>query len=169
VPQFLTAEWVEAFNRAVADLRLPPPGEGAGLVARGGRFVVAQRVHDAPGGAVTLLLALDEGRVRLSLEPAGTHEPEGQAAPSGTAEDRRLVDEPMGSGPGPGASARADVTVALSYADAAAMARGELTPAEALAAGRVRVRGDLSVLVAGQQVLAEARRLVQGLAEATSF
>ena len=36
------------------------------------------------------------------------------------------------------------------------MARGELDPADALAAGRVRVRGDLAALVAGQDVLAAA-------------
>ncbi len=32
-------------------------------------------------------------------------------------------------------------TIVLGYADALAMARGELDPADALAAGRVRVRG----------------------------
>ena len=37
-----------------------------------------------------------------------------------------------------------------------AMAQGELDPADALAAGRVRVRGDLAALVAGQDVLAGA-------------
>ena len=36
------------------------------------------------------------------------------------------------------------------------MARGELDPGDALAAGRVHVRGDLAALVAGQDVLAEA-------------
>ncbi len=47
-------------------------------------------------------------------------------------------------------------TIVLGYVDAAAMARGELDPADALAAGRVRVRGDLAALVAGQDVLAAA-------------
>ena len=37
------------------------------------------------------------------------------------------------------------------------MAQGELSPTEALNAGRIRVRGDLSVLVAAQQMLAAAR------------
>ena len=36
------------------------------------------------------------------------------------------------------------------------MALGELEPADALADGRVRVRGDLAALVAGQDVLAAA-------------
>ena len=47
-------------------------------------------------------------------------------------------------------------TIVLGYADALALARGALDPADALAAGRVRVRGDLAALVAGQDVLAEA-------------
>jgi putative sterol carrier protein len=47
-------------------------------------------------------------------------------------------------------------TMVLGYAEALAMARGQLDPADALAAGRVRVRGDLAALVAGQDVLAEA-------------
>jgi putative sterol carrier protein len=48
------------------------------------------------------------------------------------------------------------------------MARGQLDPADALAAGRVRVRGDLAALVAGQDVLAEATaRLGADLEELT--
>ena len=41
----------------------------------------------------------------------------------------------------------------VSYDDAFAIARGALDPADALAAGRVRIRGELAVLVAGQTVL----------------
>ena len=49
------------------------------------------------------------------------------------------------------------MTIALAYDDAAAMARGRLTPAEALNAGRIRVRGDLSALAAAQELLDAAR------------
>ena len=56
----------------------------------------------------------------------------------------------------PGGAVGGTATIVLGYADALAMARGELDPADALAAGRVRVRGDLAALVAGQDVLAEA-------------
>ena len=49
------------------------------------------------------------------------------------------------------------------------MAKGELTPAEALNAGRIRVRGDLSVLVAAQQMLAEARDSTGTLAAETTY
>ena len=47
-------------------------------------------------------------------------------------------------------------TIVLGYADALALAQGRLDPADALAEGRVRVRGDLAALVAGQEVLAAA-------------
>ena len=59
-------------------------------------------------------------------------------------------------------------TIVLGYTEALAMARGQLDPADALAAGRVRVRGDLAALVAGQDVLAEAAaRLGTDLEELT--
>jgi hypothetical protein len=59
-------------------------------------------------------------------------------------------------------------TIVLGYGEALAMARGDLDPADALAAGRVRVRGDLAALVAGQDVLAEAAtRLGTDLEELT--
>ena len=63
---------------------------------------------------------------------------------------------------------RGTATIVLGYPEALAMARGELDPADALAAGRVRVRGDLAALVAGQDVLAEAAaRLGTDLEELT--
>lgn len=61
------------------------------------------------------------------------------------------------------------VTVSLAYDDAAALARGELDPARLLAAGRVKVRGDLSVLVSGQAVLSEAAGRVAALSGTTTF
>lgn len=64
---------------------------------------------------------------------------------------------------------RADVVVSLDYADAAAMARGQLEPASAVAEGRVRVRGDLAVLVAGQALLGRAAGLLAGLQAATTY
>jgi putative sterol carrier protein len=57
-----------------------------------------------------------------------------------------LVEDPTGA-------IASNVTVVLTYDDALAIARGSLQPADALAAGRVRVRGELSVLVAGQAIL----------------
>jgi putative sterol carrier protein len=68
-----------------------------------------------------------------------------------------------------GTTDRAEVTIALDYVDAAALARGELTPADALTGGRIRVRGDLSVLAAGQELLRAARVHTRVLDADTTF
>jgi len=142
VPRFLTQEWVEAFNAALAGAVLPAPGPEAGLAAAGGRFTVAQEVRGGPDGDVRLVLRTADGALALELGP--------------------LVDAT-------GTSAAADVTIALGYADAVALARGTLSPAEALNAGRIRVRGDLSVLAAGQVLLEEARTRTGALDATTTF
>ncbi len=62
-----------------------------------------------------------------------------------------------------------DVTIALGYTDAVALSRGELSPAEALTGGRIRVRGDLSVLVAGQELLTTAREHTRAVDAETTY
>jgi putative sterol carrier protein len=138
VARLYSAEWVEAFNVALAGLRLdelPELGPGGpSIAATDGRFRVTQVVGDGPDGHdITVSLVLEEGRARLVLD----------------GEDGE---------PGPAS----DVTISLSYADAEAMARGELDAAAALGEGRVKVRGDLSLLVAAQGVLAAAARVGSG-------
>ena len=61
------------------------------------------------------------------------------------------------------------VTVSLTYDDAVALSRGELDAARMLATGRVKVRGDLAVLVAAQAVLAAAAGRVADLAASTTY
>jgi ubiquinone biosynthesis protein UbiJ len=61
------------------------------------------------------------------------------------------------------------VTIALDYADAAALSQGGLTPAEALNAGRIRVRGDLAALAASQQILDGARSGAEGKLSPTTY
>ncbi|MDA8343091.1 MAG: SCP2 sterol-binding domain-containing protein [Actinomycetota bacterium] len=63
----------------------------------------------------------------------------------------------------------ADVTISLAYEDAAALSDGSLPVAEALSGGRIRVRGDLSVLVDAQRMLARGRELVADLAGQTTY
>jgi putative sterol carrier protein len=142
VPRFLTAAWVEAFNAALADVRLPAPGPDAGLAAIDGRFTVAQEVRGTPDGDVRLVLRTADGALALHLEPLD---------------------------PTPGRAEGADVTIALDYADAADLAKGELSPAEALNGGRIRVQGDLSVLIAGQELLQAARDHTRDLDADTTF
>lgn len=61
----------------------------------------------------------------------------------------------------------ADVTVSLAWPDAAALLAGTFSAADAIAGGRVRVRGDLSVLAAGQGLLSAAGPALAGLRAAT--
>jgi hypothetical protein len=136
MPRYLSPEWVQAFNAALADLDLTDAIAAAGagsLTASEGTFAVAQVITDAPadlgaaGGVVRTVLRVDHDGVTLALDP--------------------------GAPP-------ADVTLVVGYDDALAMARGGLDPADALATGRVRVRGELAVLVAGQSVLNAAAALL---------
>ena len=49
------------------------------------------------------------------------------------------------------------------------MGRGELSPAEALNAGRIRVRGDLAALAASQRILNGARAGAGGKVQSTTY
>ncbi len=144
----LSPAWVEEFNAALDGVDIPGPGPDAGLAALDGSFTVAQEVHGTPDGDIRLILRVDDGALRLALE-----------APGDAATDR----EPGSDRPSPG------VIIAVGYEDAAAMSRGELSPAEALNAGRIRVRGDLSVLVAALQMLVAAGASTQGVASSTTY
>ena len=140
MPRFLSPEWAAAFDAALAGVTVPPPGDDAGLAAADGRFTVVQEVRGVPDGDVTVVLRAADGSLHVSVEPGI-----GQA------------------------EAHGDVAIALTYEDAVLLSRGELAAAEALTAGRIRVRGDLSVLVAGQQMLAAAQPHVQALAADTTY
>ena len=133
--RYLSPEWVADFDAALGALDLSDVVEAAGarsLAAADGTFSVAQVVTGVPAGPDG---TGPEEEVRVVLTVTG-----GRA---------RLVRDP-------GPTVPSTATIVIGYRDALAMARGELDPADALAAGRVRVRGDLAALVAGQDVLAAA-------------
>src|ERR1700722_561599 len=137
MPRYLSPEWVQAFNAALSDLDLTAAIESAGagsLTASDGVFAVAQVVTNAPDD-----IGAPGGEVRtvLSVNHDGV----------------TMTLDPTSSLP-------TDVTIVVAYADALAIARGELDAADALATGRVRVRGELAVLVAGQSVLNAASALL---------
>jgi SCP-2 sterol transfer family protein len=147
VPVLYSPEWVAAFNAAVADLDVSSVDAGPSLAVTDGGFRVAQVVHDVPGaqetretGEIRVVLALADGRLAMGLEPADGP-----------------TDDPV------------NVTLSLSYEDAAALSRGEVEPAALIGTGRVRVRGDLSVLVAGQALLAAAAPRLAELQAATTY
>jgi hypothetical protein len=149
--RYLSPQWVQSFDAALGALDLSDAIAAAGelsLAAADGTFSVVQVVTGVPaeGGATgDAHEALEEIRVALTVAGGRAH----------------LVLDPAGEVQG-------TATIVLGYADALAMARGEFAPADALAAGRVRVRGDLAALVAGQDVLAAAAaRLGRDLEELT--
>jgi SCP-2 sterol transfer family len=130
--RYLSPEWVAAFDAALGTLDLSDAIAAAGassLAAADGTFSVAQMVTGVPGADGSA----EEVRVVLTVSDGRAH---------------LELD--------PGHVRASSATIVLGYDDALAMARGELDPADALAAGRVRVRGDLAALVAGQDVLAAA-------------
>jgi hypothetical protein len=135
VIRFLSPEWVDAFNQAVASVEVARPGPGAGLAARDGRFSMCQVVTGGPDGDVRITLRVDDGRVAMAMGDDGDCE----------------------------------VTIRLGWTDAVAMAVGELAAAEAIAAGRIRVRGDLSVLTEAQQVLAAVSPQLADLRNHTGY
>ena len=147
MPPYLSPAWVQAFNAALAGLDLTDAIAEAGagsLTAAQGTFSVAQVVTDAPA-----MPSASGGIVRTVL----------------TVDDGRimLVSDPDETLP-------SNVTIVVAYVDALAIARGELDPADALAAGRVRVRGELAVLVAGHSVLnAASTALGRTLTELTDL
>jgi putative sterol carrier protein len=140
--RFLSPEWVAELNAALEGVPLPDPGPDAGLAMADGHVTVVQEVHGTPDGDVRLVMRIDAGAVHLSLG-ADPDQDDGDPAPT--------------------------VTIAISYQDAAAMSQGELSPAEALNAGRIRVRGDLAALAASQQVLIGARAGPQGQVRPTTY
>ena len=143
--RYLSPEWVGSFDAALRELDLTDAVAAAAagsLAAADGRFSVVQVITGVPADVHPA-----GGDVHLVLTVA-----EGRA---------RLELDPDGSVSG-------TATIVLGYAEAVAMAQGRLDPADALAAGRVRVRGDLAALVAGQDVLADASaRLEPGLVDLT--
>ncbi len=75
--------------------------------------------------------------------------------------DGRVRFEP-GAGP-------ADVELVADYDTAAAISRGQLSPAQAFAGGRLHVEGSVTSLVAHQEVFAGLGTLLAGVAEATTY
>ncbi|MGH9188619.1 MAG: SCP2 sterol-binding domain-containing protein [Acidimicrobiales bacterium] len=63
----------------------------------------------------------------------------------------------------------ADVEVTQSYATASAISRGELTPAAAFGAGRLKLGGRIGLLVKNQSVFAELAEVFGALRAETTY
>jgi hypothetical protein len=141
VPRFLTSEWVAAFNLALDGVEINPDDTRPSLVAESGSFSVEQVVANVPPshGTVRTVLTVAPGTLTL-----------------------RLVDQDS-------EESGANVVVSLTYDAATALAQGALDPARALGEGRIRVHGDLAVLVASQAILAAATRRLEDLQSVTTY
>jgi putative sterol carrier protein len=125
--RYLSPEWVQAFNAALSGIDL------------------SAAITDAGTGSLTA----SDGS--FAVAQVVTDGPDGPARTVLTVQEGHATFESD-----PEENLPSNVTIVLGYDDALAIARGELEPADALAAGRVRVRGELAVLVAGQSVFAAA-------------
>jgi hypothetical protein len=154
MPPYLSPEWVQAFNDALSGLDLSEAIAAAGagsLTVAQGTFRVAQVVTGGPEGlaaqgATAAGAAIPKATGATGATGAGSNGSTVRTVLTVEGGRLSLVADPTGA-------IESNVTIVLTYDDALAVARGELHPADALAAGRVRVRGELSVLVAGQAVL----------------
>ncbi len=125
-------------------------------------FNAAVEDLDLAAAATGASLAAESGSFRVDQVVHGA--PDGEMMVTLVADGGRLRLERAGAG-----SPQANVTVSLSYEDAAALSAGELDPAQALGRGRIKVRGDLAVLVAGQVLLAAAAGRLGSLRESTTY
>jgi len=124
-----------------------------------------EAVHDVevPGPGADAGVAAASGAYAWSQVVSGVpDEPADGVAVTLRVADGRLHMEP-------GSAPDAAVTIRIGWDDARAMALGELGPAEAIAAGRVRVRGDLAVLGAGQALLDALAPQLAGLHASTTY
>ena len=99
--------------------------------------------------------------VDLSVRQRVTGGPDGDVAYT-----LRLANGTVTFEPGAG---EADVELISDYETAAAISQGHLSPASAFAAGRLRIAGSISALVAHQETFAEMAKLLAGVAEATTY
>jgi len=105
-------------------------------------------------------LAVRDGSFRMCQ--VVTDGPDGEVRTTLEVHDGRVT---MTGGESPDAA----VTIRLTWADAVAMASGELAPGEAITTGRVRVRGDLSVLAEAQAVLGAVAPHLRKLRDLTGY
>ena len=97
----------------------------------------------------------------LSVHQRVTGGPDGDVDYTVRVADGRIRFEP-GAGP-------ADVELVCDYATAAAISQGELSPASAFAAGRLRIGGSVSALVAHPEAFAAVAGLLAGASRATTY
>ncbi len=156
MPVFLSTEWVDAASGILAGVDpieggvAGDTGAGAGTEASGDvgggaappaqALGVLELVTGGPGGDLALFVTLGGGRMQLSLAP-----------------DPRETEK------------RADVSLRITWDDAVSLARGELEVMDALAGGRVKVRGSLPHLARYKELLDRTREALAPLYSETTY
>jgi hypothetical protein len=159
--RFLSPEWVKGFNDALDGVDLA--GNDDGEAGRRHDFAVRQIVSGGPDGTVVTTLRVSGGRLSMTSGRTAS----GSAESRGGDEGRDGAEDRFGAEGRDGGEA--DVTVMIDWRDAVSMSDGNLSPAEAITTGRIRVRGDLGVLASGQATLAAAQPHLRKLRDETTY
>ena len=148
--RFLSQAWTDEFNSALEGVVIPDLVPTLASVPSRADSRWSRRRAALP--TETSRSFCESTAVALHLD-LGAHHRDGQEPPSGGGRAQ----------PTPMSPSRCPIQMP------AAMSKGELSPAEALNTGRIRVRGDLSVLVAGQQMFEAARSATRDLVASTTY
>ncbi|MHB8262787.1 MAG: hypothetical protein ACYDGY_03420 [Acidimicrobiales bacterium] len=144
---FLSPAWVEAFNDCLSGAEVDMSCDDHSLSTQAGSIRILQIVSDSPQGDLHAMLTISNAGIRMEIldEPA--------MAKAGAATD----------------SSKEDVTVKVAWQDAVAMSTGGLMVAQALAAGMIKVRGNLSVLIDSYRILDSVGDRLASLHERTTY
>ncbi|MHB1761285.1 MAG: SCP2 sterol-binding domain-containing protein [Acidimicrobiales bacterium] len=150
MPHFLSPEWISAFNAAVENAQIPEP-DAPSLAGTHSHFTICQIVTAGPErGDIHTVLEVTADRLHMTL----------LTDQNGSSDTERCDADKTRS---------CDVTITLDWNAAVALSRGEVSPVEALTAGKVHVRGNVTVLGEVHQLLDAARPYLHDLSRSTTY
>ena len=125
------------------------------------RFLTPEWFEALKAAAATSTTTPSDG-VHLVLRQVVTGGPDGDVEYSVAVDDGSVDVRP-------GPPDRVDATFTEDYETAAAINRGDLSPQEAFMTGRIRVSGNVAVLVASQAALAELAPVLASVRATTTY
>ena len=126
------------------------------------RFLTEEWFEDLRAAATGDDVRTATRSVRLTLRQVVTGGPDGEVQYAIAIADGDVAVRPDDAGP-------ADATFTEDYDTAAAINRGELSPQEAFMTGRIRVSGNVGVLLASQEALAGLAPALASVAPTTTY
>ena len=142
--RFLSPEWIDAFNDHLSGFDLDLSGADQSLSTQAGPIHLLQVIAGSPEGDLHVMLTIGGTGIHMEII---SHD-----AAASTA-----------------GSIKEDVAVKMNWADAVAMSTSKLTVAQALAAGTIKVKGNLSVLIDSQRILDAVGDRLASLHEHTTY